>query len=130
MRSSYWPFGSFLFCSEDGAVCVENATAVVRMLYLVFTTGSADSSIEDHLKYGDVIGRVSQQFLIGRSFTQGVIPKSCYEVGISVALEASGIAGQVQWGHERVQEEEELLANALAVLNEDRFLAPRGWSFS
>lgn len=23
-----------------------------------------------------------------------------------------------------------LLANALAVLNEDRFLAPRGWSFS
>ncbi|KAF8377071.1 hypothetical protein HHK36_030444 [Tetracentron sinense] len=94
MRSSYWPFGSFLFCSEDGAVCVENATAVVRMLYLVFTTGSADSSIEDHLKYGDVIGRVSQQFLIGRSFTQGVIPKSCYEVGISLALEASGIAGQ------------------------------------
>ncbi|CAN1746646.1 Immediate early response 3-interacting protein 1 [Linum perenne] len=23
-----------------------------------------------------------------------------------------------------------LLANALAILNEDRFLAPRGWSFS
>ncbi|KAF8411737.1 hypothetical protein HHK36_004295 [Tetracentron sinense] len=93
-KSSYRPFGSYVFCSEDGAICVENSAAIIWMLYLMFKTGSANSSIEDHLKYGDIVGKASQQFLKRRSFTQGVLPDSCYEVGISLALEASGIVGQ------------------------------------
>ncbi|XP_043720726.1 lipase-like PAD4 [Telopea speciosissima] len=94
MNSSYRPFGSYLLCSEKGAVCVENATAVVQMLHLMFITSSPNSIIDDHLKYGDVVAKISQQFLKSRSFTEGVLPGSSYEVGISLALEASGIVGQ------------------------------------
>ncbi|XP_010270277.1 PREDICTED: lipase-like PAD4 [Nelumbo nucifera] len=93
-RCSYWPFGSYLFFSGEGAVCIENATSVIQMLYLMFTTGSANSCIDDHLKYGDVAAKVSQLLLMRRSFTQGILPESGYEAGISLAIEASGIAPQ------------------------------------
>ncbi|XP_042489243.1 lipase-like PAD4 [Macadamia integrifolia] len=94
MKSSYRPFGSYLLCSEKGAVCVENATAVVQMLHLMFIRSSMNSIIDDHLKYGEAVEKISLQFLKSRSFTEGVLPDSSYEVGISLALEASGIVGQ------------------------------------
>ncbi|KAJ4953490.1 hypothetical protein NE237_030322 [Protea cynaroides] len=95
MKCPYKPFGSYLLCSEKGAVCVENATAVVQMLHLMFTTSSVNSMIDDHLKYGDVVAKISQQFLKSRSFTEGVLlPGSSYEVGILLALEASDIVNQ------------------------------------
>ncbi|KAF5194832.1 Lipase-like pad4 [Thalictrum thalictroides] len=96
MRSLYRPFGSYLFCSIEGAICVDNTSAVVNMLYLMFTDSSANSSIDDHLRYGEVVTRVSQQFLT-KGFTQGVhiSDDSSYEVGLSSALNAAGLGSQV-----------------------------------
>ncbi|PIA47625.1 hypothetical protein AQUCO_01400328v1 [Aquilegia coerulea] len=96
MKSLYRPFGSYLFCSRGGAICVDNTVAVVNMLYLMFTDSSANSSIDDHLHYGEVVMRVSQQFLRKAGVTQGIhLSDSSYEVGLSSALDASGLGSQV-----------------------------------
>lgn len=92
---SCWPFGNHLFCSEKGAVCLDNAAAIVRMLHLTMATGSAASSIEDHLRYGEYV--ISMQ-LLQRSCNadpQNVLPvrpSSSYEAGLELALQSSGIA--------------------------------------
>ncbi|XP_077231778.1 lipase-like PAD4 isoform X2 [Tasmannia lanceolata] len=94
-RSPYKPFGSYLFCSGEGGICIDNQTAVVRMLHhLMFTANSVDSRIEDHLTYGETVLRLSNQFLRRRSFDDK-LPESGYEAGISLALEASGMGKQV-----------------------------------
>lgn len=96
---SFWPFGSYLFCGKEGAVCVDNAMAVVQLLHLMLATGCASSCIEDHLKYGDYVGNiVSSQFLK----KTGLLlerEESSYEAGITLALQSSGlIATQVRKG--------------------------------
>ncbi|KAH7566933.1 hypothetical protein ACOSP7_023639 [Xanthoceras sorbifolium] len=92
--SLFWPFGSYFFCSEEGAICMDNASSVIKMMYLMLTMGSPSCSVEDHLRYGDYAGRVSFQFLNRRNFMPGDLPESCYEAGIALALQSSGIASQ------------------------------------
>ncbi|KAI9165315.1 hypothetical protein LWI28_011674 [Acer negundo] len=92
--TSFWPFGSYFFCSEEGAICIDNASSVIKMMYLMLTMGSPSCTIEDHLRYGDYAARVSFQFLNQRSFMPGDLPESCYEAGIALALQSSGIASQ------------------------------------
>ncbi|KAK1551850.1 hypothetical protein Q3G72_029855 [Acer saccharum] len=90
----FWPFGSYFFCSEEGAICIDNASSVIKMMFLMLTMGSPNCSIEDHLRYGDYAATVSFQFLNQRSFMPGDLPESCYEAGIALALQSSGIASQ------------------------------------
>lgn len=94
-KSLFWPLGSYLFCSEEGAICVDNAVSVIKMMHLLLMTGSPSTSVEDHLKYGDYVEKVSLQFLNQRSFMEGNIPESTYEAGIGMALQSSGIYNQV-----------------------------------
>lgn len=89
------PFGSYMFFSEEGSVCVDDPAAVVKMLELMFTTASPGSSIEDHLKYGDYAGNASWQLLMRKSFTHGEPPESSYEAGVALAVQSCGLAGQV-----------------------------------
>lgn len=92
-QSSYRPFGSYLFCSREGAVCIDNPTSVIRLLHLTLMSCLWNSSIEEHLAYGDCIPIISNQFLKRRSLKQGV-QNSSYEAGISMALEALGMQRQ------------------------------------
>ncbi|KAL9356456.1 hypothetical protein Peur_049709 [Populus x canadensis] len=92
----YRPFGNYFFCSEDGAICVDNAASVVKMMYLLFEMVSPSSSIGDHLKYGDYVGKISLQFLEKRSFMQGELPESSYEAGVVLALQSTGISCKEQ----------------------------------
>ena len=89
------PFGNYFFCSEDGAICVDNVESVIKMMYLLLATGSPSYSIEDHLKYGDYVERISSQFLERKSSMEGELPESSYEAGVVLALQSSGIASQV-----------------------------------
>lgn len=94
--TSFWPLGSYLFCSQEGAICVDNALSVVKMMHLMLITASPSSSIEDHLKYGDYVGKVCIQFFNQRSFMQAdLLPESSYEAGVALALQSSGIDSQV-----------------------------------
>lgn len=91
----FWPFGIYLFCSEEGSVCIENADAVVKLLHLMLAMGNSELCFEDHLKYGSCVERMSFQFLMRKGFLQGDVPTSSYEAGLKLALESSGLANQV-----------------------------------
>ncbi|XP_031385793.1 lipase-like PAD4 isoform X2 [Punica granatum] len=91
---SFWPFGSYLFCSEEGAICMDNETCVVKMLHLMLLSGSPSRSIEDHLRYGNYVSKLSFQFLTRRNFMTREISESNYEASVSLALQSSGTHGQ------------------------------------
>ncbi|KAL2504695.1 Lipase-like PAD4 [Abeliophyllum distichum] len=90
-RSPFWPFGSYMFCTDRGSICMDNATAIVKLLYLMLATGSPTSCIEDHLKYNEYVGRSCLQYLMRTSFTEGSSIESSYEAGIALALQSAGI---------------------------------------
>ncbi|GAV65023.1 Lipase_3 domain-containing protein [Cephalotus follicularis] len=90
----FWPFGSYFFCSGEGAICMDNAASIVKMMHLMLETSNPTCSIEDHLKYGDYVEKVSLQFLKNTSFIQGDLPESSYEAGVALAVQSSGIASQ------------------------------------
>ncbi|KAK9950185.1 hypothetical protein M0R45_005686 [Rubus argutus] len=94
-NSLYWTFGNYLFCTQEGAICVDNAASVIKMMHLMFTTGNPSCCIDDHLKYGDYVGKISSQFLNKKSFSQGeLLPESSYEAGVALALQSTGISSQ------------------------------------
>lgn len=80
---SFVPFGNFMFCSSDGAVCVDDTSAVVRMLHLTFASGSPSSSIDDHLEYGSYVEKISLQYL-NRSEDE-LCESNSYEAGVTLA---------------------------------------------
>ncbi|WCJ37825.1 alpha/beta-Hydrolases superfamily protein [Euphorbia peplus] len=92
--SAFSPFGNYFFCSQDGAICIDNTISVVKMMHLLLSTTTPISSIQDHLKYGDYVGRISFHFLNKRSFLTRDFPQSSYEAGVSLALQSSGIGSQ------------------------------------
>ncbi|KAJ8769120.1 hypothetical protein K2173_000895 [Erythroxylum novogranatense] len=94
MMVSYWPFGNYFFCSDEGAICVDNATSVIKMMQLLFMMGSPSCCIEDHLKYGEYVRNVCSQFLESRSFAKGEHPELSYDAGVALALQSSGIPWQ------------------------------------
>ncbi|XVF61079.1 hypothetical protein PTKIN_Ptkin08bG0100400 [Pterospermum kingtungense] len=90
-ESLFRPFGSYVFCCQEGAICVENAASVIKMMYLMLKTGSPSCSIEDHLKYGGYVALVCKQFLKARNFDDEDLPDSSYEAGVALALQSSDL---------------------------------------
>ncbi|KAJ9177863.1 hypothetical protein P3X46_013025 [Hevea brasiliensis] len=90
----FWPFGNYFFCSEDGAICNDNATFIVKMMHSLLLNSSPSCSIEDHLKYGYYVEKASLQVLTKTSFPPAELPESSYEAGVALALQSSGIACQ------------------------------------
>ncbi|KAJ9538502.1 hypothetical protein OSB04_031235 [Centaurea solstitialis] len=82
-NSLFVPFGNFMFCSSDGAVCIDDVTAVVRMLYLTFASGTPSSGIDDHLEYGNYVGKISLQFL--NRTEEELLESNTYEAGVTLA---------------------------------------------
>ncbi|KAG8383899.1 hypothetical protein BUALT_Bualt04G0062100 [Buddleja alternifolia] len=93
-RSPFWPFGTYLFCTDNGAICLDNTTAIVKLLYLTLATGSPNSSIEDHLKYEYYVGKVCWQYLQKKGFSEVYVSESSNEAGIALALQSSGLPSQ------------------------------------
>ncbi|XP_030471681.2 lipase-like PAD4 [Syzygium oleosum] len=90
----FWPFGNYLFCSDEGAICLDNAVSVRKMMHLMLRTGSPNCIIEEHLKYGWYVERLSLQSL-KRSFLEGDLSESSYEASLSMALNSLGTYRQV-----------------------------------
>ncbi|XVF14877.1 hypothetical protein REPUB_Repub09cG0098700 [Reevesia pubescens] len=88
-ESLFWPFGSYFFCCQEGAICVENAASVIKMMHLMLATASSSCSIEDHLRYGDYVAIVCKQFLKARNFHEEGLSDSSYEAGVALALQSS-----------------------------------------
>lgn len=96
-RGIFWPFGNYLFCSEQGGICLENAESVIKMMHLMLFSGfDLGKCVDDHLRYGYYVENFSSQFLKKRSFAhEGSVPCSSYETGLALALQSSGISSQV-----------------------------------
>lgn len=95
VNCGFWPFGNYFFCSEDGAICIDNATSIIKMMHLLLLSSSPSCSIEDHLKYGYYVRKLTLQVLTRTSFPPWELPESSYEAGVALALQSSGIACQV-----------------------------------
>ncbi|KAK1417067.1 hypothetical protein QVD17_26189 [Tagetes erecta] len=80
---SFVPFGNFMFCSNDGAVCIDDTSAIVRMLHLTFAAGSPASSIDDHLEYESYVEKISLQFL--NRTDDELCESNTYEAGVTLA---------------------------------------------
>ncbi|KAG2556346.1 lipase-like PAD4 isoform X2 [Panicum virgatum] len=91
----YRPFGTYVMCSPDGAVCVDNPTAAVQMLYATFASRCSpglESPEAAHSCYGDLVMKMPQHLLVKRRLRAADAPAtSNYDAGVSLALEASGI---------------------------------------
>ncbi|OEL24493.1 Lipase-like PAD4 [Dichanthelium oligosanthes] len=92
----YRPFGTYVMCSPDGAVCVDNPTAAVQMLYATFASRCSpglESPEAAHSCYGDLVLKMPQHLLLRRRLLRADVAPvaSNYDAGVSLALEASGI---------------------------------------
>lgn len=90
----FHPFGNYLFVSEEGALCVDSPHTIIKMMHLMLSTGSPTSSIEEHLKYGELVNRLSLEMLNKKNIMLGNIPNSSYEAGLELAIQSSGLANQ------------------------------------
>lgn len=88
---SFWPFGSYIFCTNAGSVCLDNPMAVVKLLYLMLAEASPDSCVEDHLNYESYVTKISWQILDRGNLVEANLCESSYEAGVALALEASQI---------------------------------------
>nr|GMC63182.1 lipase-like PAD4 [Ipomoea batatas] len=91
-ESLYRPFGSYFFCTSMGAICVDNSTAILKLLYFMLTKSSPTSSFDDHFKYKDYIDKMNWQFLERRNSLEENLSESSFEAGIMLALQSSGIS--------------------------------------
>ncbi|WJX45954.1 Lipase-like pad4 [Trifolium repens] len=90
----FHPFGSYLFVTEEGALCVDSPVTIIKMMHLLLSTSSPSGSIEDHLKYGLELAIESSGIANQES---SVIPakeclKSARRMGPSPALNAASLA--------------------------------------
>ncbi|KAL3729040.1 hypothetical protein ACJRO7_033611 [Eucalyptus globulus] len=91
---SFCPSGNYLFSSDEGAICLDNAVSVNKMMHLMLRPGSPNCIVEEHLKYGWYVERLTRQPL-KRSFMEGDLSESSYEASLSMALNSLGSSQQV-----------------------------------
>ncbi|CAG7905869.1 hypothetical protein BRARA_D00590 [Brassica rapa] len=85
-----WPFGTFLFCSDNGGVCLDNADSVRRMFFILNSTGTPN--IEERPRYEHYVSTFSHQFLVSRSFSGGSLSDNSYQAGVALAVESLGFS--------------------------------------
>ncbi|CAH8308804.1 unnamed protein product [Eruca vesicaria subsp. sativa] len=91
-----WPFGTFLFCSDNGGVCLDNAASVRRMFLIL--NSATTQNIEERPRYGYYVSTLSHQFLISRSFSGGNSSDNSYQAGLALAVESLGFSSDHPWG--------------------------------
>jgi hypothetical protein len=91
----FHPFGSYLFVTEEGALCIDSPVTIIKMMHLLLSTSSPSRSIEDHLKYGEYVNRLSLEMLNQKNSLLRNIPNSSYEAGLELAIQSSGLADKV-----------------------------------
>ncbi|CAN7013021.1 unnamed protein product [Brassica rapa subsp. trilocularis] len=85
-----WPFGTYLFCSDNGGLCLDNAASVRRMFHILNSTGTPN--IEERQRYEHYVSTLSRQFLISRSSLSENISDNSYDAGVALAVESLGFS--------------------------------------
>eukprot|EP00253_Pinus_taeda_P018531 PITA_18531 len=98
-RSPYKPFGTYMFCSVEGAACIDNSETVLKILHLTMQSHEKpyDNIVQDcfkeHVEYGSVLKHVIEKSISGKRSAK-CDSESSYKMGISLQLEAIGIGAQ------------------------------------
>jgi len=98
-RSPYRPFGTYMFCSSEGATCIDNSQSVLKILHLTLQSyeKSYDTIVQDcfseHIEYGSVLNHVVEMSISGK-ITAKPDSDTSYKMGMSLQLEAIGVGAQ------------------------------------
>eukprot|EP00253_Pinus_taeda_P015650 PITA_15650 len=98
-RSPYRPFGTYMFCSGEGAACIDNSETVLKILHLAMHSDEKpyDNIVQDcfseHVEYGSVLNHVIEKSISGRR-TAKPDSESSDKMGMSLQLEAIGVGAQ------------------------------------
>jgi hypothetical protein len=98
-RSPYKPFGTYMFCSSEGAACIENSEIVLKMLHLTMQSHEKLSNeivhdcFSEHIGYGSVLKHVIEKSIVGKRIANPG-SESSYERGISLQLQGIGVGAQ------------------------------------
>ncbi|GLJ44995.1 hypothetical protein SUGI_0947200 [Cryptomeria japonica] len=100
LRSPYRPFGSYMFCSTQGAACIEDREVVLKMLYFIMQSTEencvdrvAGSCISYHTGYGQMLENITE-CLFNETNIANPISNSSFEMGIALQMEAIGVGAQ------------------------------------
>jgi len=98
-RSPYRPFGTYMFCSSEGAACFDNSEIVLKMLHLTMQSHEKSSNkivqdcFSEHIEYGSVLKHVIEKSIGGKRIANPG-SESSYERGISLQLDGIGVGAQ------------------------------------
>jgi len=98
-RSPYRPFGTYMFCSGEGAACIDNSETVLKILHLTMQSYEKpyDNIVQDflseHVEYGSVLNHVIEKSISGRRSAKPD-SESSDKMGLSLQLEAIGVGDQ------------------------------------
>ncbi|XP_010426858.1 PREDICTED: lipase-like PAD4 [Camelina sativa] len=95
-NEQFWPFGTYLFCTDNGGICLDNADSVRRMFLMLNAAGTLNA--EEQQRYGHYVSTLSHMFLKSRNFLGGNISENSYEAGVALAVEALGFSNDDQSG--------------------------------
>jgi len=98
-RSPYRPFGTYMFCSGEGAACIDNSETVLKILHLTMQShekpdhNMVQDCFSEHTEYGSVLNHVIEKSISVRR-TAKPDSESSYKMGMSLQLEAIGVDAQ------------------------------------
>ncbi|KAL1199872.1 Lipase-like PAD4 [Cardamine amara subsp. amara] len=81
-NDQFWPFGTYLFCSDNGGVCLDNAASVCRMFLLLNTTRTPN--IEEQESYQAGVALAVEALGFSNSDASGVSVKECIEAATRI----------------------------------------------
>ncbi|GER49689.1 alpha/beta-Hydrolases superfamily protein [Striga asiatica] len=90
----FWPFGSYMLCTSDGAICLDNGVAVVRLLYLMMVAKGSSTCVGDYLEYEAYVGRLCWHYLLKRPSADVSLSESASEAGTALALHSNQSTGR------------------------------------
>ncbi|XP_057826072.2 lipase-like PAD4 [Cryptomeria japonica] len=96
LRSPYKPFGTYMFCSSQGAACIDDSEAVLKMLHFSMQEMPFDqlagTCVSDHTGYGQILETISKDLL--NAMPNAKVAADAFEMGIALELEAMGVGDQ------------------------------------
>eukprot|EP00253_Pinus_taeda_P024863 PITA_24863 len=97
--SPYRPFGTYMFCSSEGAACIDNSEIVMKMLHLTMQSHEKPydnivmDCLSEHVEYGSALKHAIEKSISGENFAEPD-SESSYKMGMSLQLEAIGVGVQ------------------------------------
>eukprot|EP00252_Welwitschia_mirabilis_P006321 TRINITY_DN17171_c0_g2_i3.p1 TRINITY_DN17171_c0_g2~~TRINITY_DN17171_c0_g2_i3.p1 ORF type:complete len:622 (+),score=120.00 TRINITY_DN17171_c0_g2_i3:230-2095(+) len=91
--SPFRPFGYYMFCTKNGAVCVDNSEDIMHMFLDTLKGLEPTSDIQEHTHYGSCLTNIIKNVVEAPASTKLALrdPLSAFEVGTFLQLSILGV---------------------------------------